>query len=242
MFRNYGPVMLAALLLALSPSASSGDVWVTTKMLEAPPDEEGLMRRRTPDAWTFSSLKQANRKNVGEITRNLTHAIGPGPQQATPLAHSGILSLLNPGLGLRFLTTLSKTVAAPSRSKKIGRIDGMSVASGDHLWTHEQDAPWTDSLLTTSRGLLTGGDVKGRLKTFGVVSDKVLKEIPLGSATTGLPVSYEIEGRQYIVVTVRGGTILDFDLGILCKGGSSSEGSNECPARGNMLMVFVLPE
>ena len=151
-------------------------------------------------------------------------------------------STFSPGVDLHFLTSFAKTVAAPGKSGKVGRIDAISATTGEILWTHEQAAPWTGALLTTAGGLLIGGDAVGRLKAFDVESGEPLWESPLSAAITGFPVSYEVDGRQYIAVPVGGGTILDFELSQLVQSNSLPEASSDLPSGRNVLIVFALPE
>ena len=56
------------------------------------------------------------------------------------------------------------------------------------------------SLVATGGGLVFGGDVNGRFRAFDDETGEVLWEINLGSAVTGFPISYAVDGRQYIAV------------------------------------------
>jgi len=78
-------------------------------------------------------------------------------------------------------------------------VRAISAETGRTAWLHEQRAG-TMSLVATGGGLLFGGDVKGRFRAFDDETGEVLWEFNLGSAVTGFPISYAVDGRQYIAV------------------------------------------
>ena len=120
---------------------------------------------------------------------------------------------------------------APGKEAQ-GVIYAVSAETGRTLWVHEQRAS-TTSLVTTGGGLLFGGDANGRFKAFDQGTGEVLWEINLGSPVMGFPVSYAVDGRQYVAVSTG-------------HSGSSSlllRMTRELrPSAGNNLFVFALPE
>ena len=88
------------------------------------------------------------------------------------------------------------------------------------------------SLVTTGGGLVFGGDVNGRFRAFDQETGEVLWEINLGSAVTGFPITYAVDGQQFVAVsTGSGGTSSHFT-------GLTPELR---PSAGNNLFVFALP-
>ncbi len=59
----------------------------------------------------------------------------------------------------------------------------------------------TMSLVATGGGLVFGGDINGRFRAFDQETGEVLWEINLGSPVSGFPISYAVEGRQYVAVS-----------------------------------------
>ena len=53
----------------------------------------------------------------------------------------------------------------------------------------------------TGGGLIFGGDANGRFKAFDHDTGEVLWEINLGSSVTGFPITYSVNGQQYIVAS-----------------------------------------
>ena len=89
------------------------------------------------------------------------------------------------------------------------------------------------SLMTTGGGLVFGGDVNGRFRAFDQDTGETLWEINLGSPVTGFPISFGVDGRQYVAVST----------------GSAATASGFIrltpeisPSAGNNLFIFALPE
>ena len=116
--------------------------------------------------------------------------------------------------------------------EQLGTVQAISAETGETAWLHEQRAA-TMSLMATGGGLVFGGDVNGRFRAHDHESGDVLWEINLGSAVTGFPVTFAVDGRQYVAVsTGTGGTASHF-------GALTPEIR---PSSGNTLFVFALPD
>ena len=125
----------------------------------------------------------------------------------------------------------NKASLAPN-AKGVGTIQAISAETGVTTWKYEQRAG-TTSLITTGSGLIFGGDAAGRFRALDQNSGKVLWEVNLGSAVTGYPITYAVNGRQYVAVST-GGSLQTGGVGQLTpeiKVGNS-----------NNLFVFALPK
>ena len=111
---------------------------------------------------------------------------------------------------------------------QVGAVWAISAETGETTWVHEQRAA-TMSLVTTGGGLVFGGDVNGRFRAFDQGTGEVLWEVNLGSSVSGFPITYAVDGRQYVAVST--GTQRFVNL--------TPELS---PSQGNNLFVFALPE
>ena len=115
---------------------------------------------------------------------------------------------------------------------QVGTVQAISATTGATEWIHEQRSA-TMSLVATGGGLVFGGDVNGRFRALDQETGEVLWEINVGSAVTGFPISYAVDGRQYVAVsTGSAGTASGF-LGLT---------PELRPSAGNTLFVFALPE
>jgi glucose dehydrogenase len=55
-------------------------------------------------------------------------------------------------------------------------------------------------VLSTAGGLLFGGDPTGNVVAWDAASGRILWHAGLHAAVTNGPISYELDGRQYVVV------------------------------------------
>ncbi|MDX1382510.1 MAG: PQQ-binding-like beta-propeller repeat protein [Thermoanaerobaculia bacterium] len=115
---------------------------------------------------------------------------------------------------------------------QLGTVRAISVETGETLWLHEQRAG-TMSLVATGGGLVFGGDVAGRFRAFDQVTGEVLWEINLGSSVTGFPISYAVDGRQYVAVGTGNAASASGFLSLT---------PELRPSSNNTLFVFALPD
>ena len=111
---------------------------------------------------------------------------------------------------------------------QVGTVQAISAETGEISWVHEQRAA-TMSLVATGGGLVFGGDVNGRFRALDHETGDVLWEINLGSAVTGFPITYNVDGQQFVAVST--GTPRFINLTPELR-----------PSLGNNLFVFALPE
>jgi alcohol dehydrogenase (cytochrome c) len=89
---------------------------------------------------------------------------------------------------------------AASAGDSVGTVEAISVETGATRWKYSQRTA-TTSLVATGGGLLFGGDVSGRFRALDQTTGKVLWEVNLGSPVTGYPISFAVDGRQYVAVS-----------------------------------------
>jgi alcohol dehydrogenase (cytochrome c) len=108
----------------------------------------------------------------------------------------------------------------------LGTVRAISAETGETKWLYEQRAG-TMSLVATGGGLIFGGDANGRFRAFDHETGEVLWEVNLGSSVSGYPITYAVDGVQYVAVNTGGGQInLTPELR---------------PSRGTNLFIFALP-
>ena len=82
---------------------------------------------------------------------------------------------------------------------KVGTVWAISAETGTTTWKHEQRAGMM-SLVATGGGLVFGGDANGRFKALDDRTGKVLWDMNLGSSVSGYPISFAVDGKQYVAV------------------------------------------
>ena len=132
----------------------------------------------------------------------------------------------------RSLYSLSMRNELAPGTNQLGSIHAISAETGETAWIYEQRAA-TMSLVVTGGGIVFGGDVNGRFRAHDDSTGAILWEVNLGSPVSGFPVTYAVDGRQYVVAGT--GT-----------GGNASRWSAMTPelrpSSGSNIFVFALPE
>ena len=133
--------------------------------------------------------------------------------------------------GLQLYALAMRGQLAPG-TDQVGTVQAISAETGTITWKHEQRAA-TLSLVATGGGLVFGGDVNGRFRALDQNTGEVLWEINLGSPVTGFPITYAVDGRQYVAAST--GTAITVSALLPL--------SPELrPSSGNNLFVFALPD
>ena len=114
---------------------------------------------------------------------------------------------------------------------QVGTVQAISAETGEIVWKYEQRAG-TTSLVATGGGLVFGGDGAGRFRALDHETGDVLWEINLGSMVTGFPITYAVDGRQFVVAST-GRSMSSADAMRLTP--------ELRPGTGNNIFVFALP-
>jgi glucose dehydrogenase len=96
-------------------------------------------------------------------------------------------------------------IAAPGATN-IGVVWAISADKGTTVWKHEQRVGVL-SLAATGGGLVFGGDVAGNFHALDDATGEVLWETNLGAPVSGYPVSFAVDGKQYVAVTTGGSLV-----------------------------------
>lgn len=123
---------------------------------------------------------------------------------------------------------------SPDSNGNLGRVEAVDARTGKTLWKYEQRAMWSGSMLTTGGGLLFSGDANRRLRAFDAQTGKILWEVALNAPISGFPMTYTVNGKQYLAVPT-GPNLMAGSLRSLTP-------EIQVPPGGNMLWVFALPE
>lgn len=130
--------------------------------------------------------------------------------------------------------SIAETGFAPD-SDQVGHVFAIDVETGEFLWVHEQRVHMTSSTLTTAGGLVFAGDADRWFRAHDQETGEVVWEIRLNSMIGGYPMTYEVDGEQYLAVPT--GTVTQ------ARGNNARTFYPEVTVAegGNSLFVFKLP-
>jgi len=95
----------------------------------------------------------------------------------------------------------------PGTNGNLGKVGAYDVDTMEEVWSHQQRASLHTGTISTGGDLVFVGDLDRRFKALDVSTGEILWETRLGTSVQGHPVSFAIEGKQYIAVTTAlGGT------------------------------------
>ncbi len=106
--------------------------------------------------------------------------------------------------------------------KQWGRLSAVNLDTGKVAWKADTDQPLMGGVLATAGNLVFTGEGNGMFNAYDARTGKKLWTFNCGAGVNAPPVSYTVNGKQYIAVAAGGNTQLDFK-------------------RGNSVFVFALP-
>ncbi len=109
-----------------------------------------------------------------------------------------------------FLETLELTTEVDGKPFDPGKLVAFDPKAGKRRWTVGYDLPFNGGVLATAGNLVFQGDAHGRFNAYKADSGQKLWSVTTGSNITAAPVSYAIDGRQYVLVPVGAGGGLQY--------------------------------
>jgi alcohol dehydrogenase (cytochrome c) len=93
----------------------------------------------------------------------------------------------------------------PDSDGNYGRLQAVNLETRQTVWTQRQRAPQTSGILTTAGGVMFAGALDRGFAAYDDATGKVLWKTRLNDVPNSAPITFMIEGRQYVAVTVGGG-------------------------------------
>jgi alcohol dehydrogenase (cytochrome c) len=125
----------------------------------------------------------------------------------------------------------------PKDTAPYGHIDGYDPLTGKQQWRYRTRYANLGSLLVTGSGLLFSGDVEGNAFALDAKTGEHLWSYHTGGGISGSPISYSVNGRQYIAIPTGMGSLLAGAIQVIWP-----ETANKLPEDASTLVVFALPE
>lgn len=94
-----------------------------------------------------------------------------------------------------------------------GTLSAIDLKSGAIRWQQKTDEPLIGGTLATAGGLVFTGEGNGDFSAFDAKTGERLWKFHCGAGVNAPPISYEVNGRQYIAVAAGGSQIWGFRQG-----------------------------
>lgn len=122
----------------------------------------------------------------------------------------------------------------PDSDGKFGRIEAVNMETRKVVWQRRQRAPLASSMLATGGGLIFNGDKDRYFRAYDAETGKILWQTRLNAPPSSTPVTYSVNGQQYVAVVSGGGGAYD-------SGSAAFVPETTSPAGGETVIVFKLP-
>ena len=95
----------------------------------------------------------------------------------------------------------------PNADGRYGRVQAVDLETRKLSWVHRQRAPRSSGLLATAGGLVFGGDIDRYITAYDQDNGKELWQARLNDVSNTSPISFTVNGKQYIAVTTGHGVL-----------------------------------
>ena len=119
---------------------------------------------------------------------------------------------------------------------RIGRIAAVSLETKKPVWTERQRAPQTTGVLDTAGGVLFAGALDRWLTAYDDATGKTLWREQLTDVPSSAPITYAVNGKQYVAMVVGFGSPQSITFAMLTP-------EIDLPVtRSSAIFVFALPD
>ena len=157
----------------------------------------GLLYIPVIDAAMVYINTKGRRAGLVEGNFNL---VGVMPEDYDPQGLAGMFGTL-PSMG-----EMSKGIAHPLQSR--GLLRAVDPLTGRVAW-EQPGSLWDGGVLSTAGNLVIRGDAAGQLNVYAADTGKLLQSIDVGTSMMAAPMTYGVNGAQYVAVMAGygGGTL-----------------------------------
>ena len=101
----------------------------------------------------------------------------------------------------------------PTKDARWGSLSAIDLASGKIKWQTKTAEPLMGGVLATASGLLWMGEGDGSFNAYDSQNGTLLWQIKVDAGVNAPPISYDVDGEQYIAVVAGGNSIFGYTYG-----------------------------
>lgn len=186
------------------------------------------------DEWTSACPSSTGGKDWHSMTYHPPTGTMIAPLSQTCLENAAReVALVQGGGGL---AASRQFFEMPGSDGNLGKIGAYNVDTMEEVWNYQQRASFHTGTISTAGNLVFVGDLDRRFMAFDVRDGTKVWETRLGTSVQGHPVSFAIDGKQYIAVTTALGGTSPRQVPALVAPEITY------PRTGNAIYVFSLPD
>jgi outer membrane protein assembly factor BamB len=180
----------------------------------------------TPDPAPMTMATRASVAGSGSVTATLNGDVLTVQGSFSDLASPATGAYLRAGV----------MTGMPGTGGNMGKPAAYNTKDMKEVWSFQQRSPILTAVLSTAGGVAFIGDYDREFKAVDVMTGKTLWKVQLGNTVLGHPITFHVNGKQYVAVTTG-------------YGGGSPEAKPSTmltevhrPRTGQQLYVFALPD
>ena len=162
---------------------------------------------------------EQKKKLVEEITRVSVEVLGGSPESVDIL----ITDIKRENWATGGKLWLGGAFKVIPSEQQWGNVTAVDYHTGSISWQVKTQQPMIGGIMATAGGLVFTGEGNGLFKAYDSSSGALLWQFQCGAGVNAPPITYTVNGTQYIAVAAGGNTQLNYK-------------------RGNNLMVFSLAD
>jgi len=97
-------------------------------------------------------------------------------------------------------------VPIPNSDGKFGRLEAVNLSNQKSAWVQRQRAAMSSGVMPTAGGVVFAGTLDRYFRAYDDTNGKVLWEARLNNALNAPPISFAVNGKQYVAIAVGNGS------------------------------------
>ena len=127
--------------------------------------------------------------------------------------HAPIKYMLHEKISSNNNITTRYTSSEPTDDQQWGLLSAINLSNGRIVWQYKTEQPLLGGTLATNGKLVFSGEGNGNLNAFHSLTGKLLWTTKLNAGVNAPPITYMVNGKQFIAVAAGGNKIMGYKQG-----------------------------